>query len=74
MYEEQEFLKHEKAACQKEPSTHSYTEHPGLLGSFSWVHTLTPNCKTCAPNSILDPDFVLCNQQGHSNCSTESRP
>lgn len=39
MYEEREFLKHEKAACQKTPSTHSYTEYTGLLGTFSWGHT-----------------------------------
>lgn len=39
----------------------------GLLGSFSWVHTLTPKFKTCVLHPILDPDFVHCNQQANSN-------
>lgn len=67
MYKEQEFLKHEKAACQKKASTHSYMEYTGLLGSFSWVHTLTTKFTACAPHLILDPDCVHCNQWAHSN-------
>lgn len=58
MYKEQEFLKHEKAACQKKPNTHSYIEYTGLLGSFSLVHTITLKFKACAPHLILGPDSL----------------